>query len=364
MITFDDMLGQVGAFQDRHARRSLATGLAIRFIEKKWGAKHAASHLPRLLAAIDADQFVFCFDAQARAVAFVSWASVDATAMDRMIESGPSALTRREWASGDNLWIMDFYVHTGMLPLVLMHLRDHILHAYPSVAYFRYRGGYRIAKQLTRANLRGFFGEDNMLTHPPLEMRITDFDVLRGRLESFIQCHRVGQIMRALALAERASRDRARSSHFVHGIATMQQFRVYEGHDGCPNGMLMWAWLSDYTIARIGLAPLHDVHVSEWNEGETLCFFEVAISASCRRDVMADVSGRLFPQERYLLLYTAQGGMAPAGFVRLDRQCTGDEIDRWVALATKGARKLPGSRAPEGASTLHTTSAGAPNVQE
>lgn len=333
MITFDDMLTQVGAFQQPQARKSLALGLASRLVEKKWGAARVAAHLPGLNAAIAANQFAFCFDAQARAVAFISWATVDAARMDRLIASGPAALGGGEWASGDNLWIMDFYVHVAMLPLVLLHLRDHVLDRHASAAYFRYRGGYRIAKQLTRADLSGFFGERRAAASLAQQKPAMNFDVLRERRESFMQYHQVGQIMRTLIQAGPAAPALLRSAHLVRTIATLRQFRVYEDAGGCPNGMLTWAWLSERTIARIEQQPLHAVHVSEWNEGETLCFFDVATSAASRAETIADVAGRLFPDQRHCLLYRASSAAAPAQCVPLDRQCPGDVIDRWLAAS-------------------------------
>jgi hemolysin-activating ACP:hemolysin acyltransferase len=333
---------KVGFSTEVQVRKSLAVGLALRFIEKRAGANRVHVFIPRVIAAIEAGQFEFFFDAKARTVAYVSWATVDAATNDRMVEFGPITLTRDSWNCGGHLWVVDFIAVDSILPALLIQLRDRTFVGRPDVSYCRYRNGIRIAKQLTRSNVSRLSDETVLGRHGPAEQAALSFDVLRARAESFAEFHQTGSMIRALACAEHATDLLARPLNLINEIATLRQFRIYEDADGQPRGLLTWAWLSDYTIARIPGAPLHSVHPSEWNEGESLCIFDFAVSQSSVKELQADVEEKLFPDERHILLYVQTGCRGLPDFVRLDRKVSGHAVDKWLASGQTLAPRIHG----------------------
>jgi hemolysin-activating ACP:hemolysin acyltransferase len=90
---------------------------------------------------------------------------------------------------------------------------------------------------------------------------------------------------------------------------SIQQFRVYEDSRGEPQGFLSWAWLSDFTLDRLQINPFAPLHPSEWNEGETLCFRDLAATAQSAAAIAKDLGGGSFPDEPcYITMQTDAKG--------------------------------------------------------
>jgi hemolysin-activating ACP:hemolysin acyltransferase len=119
----------------------------------------------------------------------------------------------------------------------------------------------------------------------------------------------------------------------MNEIRMLRQSRLYFSDDGAPAGVLTWAWLSERTIARLAHVPLHDVHASEWNEGDHLCFVDVAASAGVRPAIERDVMAALFPEESAALVYYPPRPDMPATVVHVDRQREPGKVRQWIGAA-------------------------------
>ncbi len=305
LCCLNTLVRQLRLPDDEDSVRCLAIGIAMRFLELRHGAR-IGDHLDRVIAAVDSGQYRVFFDRYTRPVAFVSWAFVD-DRLDRALPAlGPSALASAPWQGGRHAWIVDLFAHDGSLADVMAFLRDEIFAAAPAVSYFRFRGGRRLVKQLARTDDTRFararprapvgLGElvDNgPLLHPMIEVLELRTNVARG--------------IRALRASGAADRSALWSDPGRLGILlTLRQVRSYRHEDGSPAGFVAWAWLSARTIARLGQRPLESFHPSEWNEGGTLCIWEMAVTGDARDRALADISRDLFPQESTVLLYAPQ----------------------------------------------------------
>lgn len=67
------------------------------------------------------------------------------------------------------------------------------------------------------------------------------------------------------------------------------QFNVYVDDLGRIDGLLTWAWISEWTRCRLTNETNPEIHPSEWNEGRQLWFRDVVASASCAERMAFDM---------------------------------------------------------------------------
>jgi hemolysin-activating ACP:hemolysin acyltransferase len=110
---------------------------------------------------------------------------------------------------------------------------------------------------------------------------------------------------------------------------SIQQYRVYDDRRGEPQGFLSWAWLSDFTLNRLQINPFAQLHPSEWNEGEILCFRDLAATDQTVIAIAKDLRGGLFPDEPcYITMQTdAKGTHALIRFEPDERY----ELAEWLS---------------------------------
>lgn len=85
------------------------------------------------------------------------------------------------------------------------------------------------------------------------------------------------------------------------------QFKIFRDSQGIPTGALTWMWLSTYTVNRLQQRQGADLHLSEWNEGDALCFRDIAPSRRSASEIAKAISGEMFPDEQacYILAKSA-----------------------------------------------------------
>jgi hemolysin-activating ACP:hemolysin acyltransferase len=336
-----DILNRIVFPKDAQSKKALAVGLAVRFLEAKWGAKQVGQHLDRILPAIDANQYEFYFDSITRVVGFVTWALVTPDISRTLIQSGPSALAQSDWRCGSELWIIDFFARDGVLPETLADLRDRILHAHETATYFRYKSTRRLVKQVSRQDRTTFFSahggkSTRQFFAPDDKVNLTANDIiLHGCEQNFSRALEIGRCMLALRHSQSYLQSPLwKSSYSLSEFVAIRQYRTYLTADGAPAGLLTWAWLSARTISNIARVPLHDTHTSEWNEGDLLCLCDVAVSESVREEMEGDILGNLFPQESTILLYSPATNDAPPQLLQVKRAQQIEVIKEWLIRAS------------------------------
>lgn len=302
-----DLLNCMALPQDEQSRKALSLGLAMHFLSP--GAGQVALHFNRILNAIDSGQVEFYFDAAARPVGFVTWAAVTPDVSRNMVQLGASALPADGWDNGTELWINDFFAYDGSLLDILVDLRDRALSKHATALYGRNRRARRIVKQVSRLDKTTFFAADpkgiwkSSLRDDKVNITTSEM-ILQGGEKNLLRALEIGRCI--LALRKYARYQEASlwaSSHSLSEVVAIRQCRTYLASDNTPAGLLTWAWLSQRTISRIAHTPLHDIHISEWNEGDMLCLCDVVISDAVREEMEADIFQNLFPGESTILLY-------------------------------------------------------------
>lgn len=302
-------------------------GLAVQLVQRHLGGEHTAQQLERLFVALASGQHEFYFDHAGRSVGFVAWVRVSAQVSRTLLLKGPEGLGAEHWQGGDQPWIMDMVAHDGCLPHMLADLRDRLLAACEVITYFRIKRRLRIAKQLSRRDRTSFFQRPPAV--PAAPALTTRQDMLHGVVARLGKARLLGDFLLALRHGDPARRSALwQSTYRMSEVIAARQYRLY----GKPAaGLLTWAWLSDFTIARVAEHPLHTVHSSEWNEGSVLCLCDAFASDSIREQVLADICSDLFPQEKRILLYVPPTAGASARLVEVERTCNAGLLQQWLA---------------------------------
>ena len=86
------------------------------------------------------------------------------------------------------------------------------------------------------------------------------------------------------------------------------QLKIFRDSLGIPTGALTWMWLSTYTLNRLKQRQGTDLHLSEWNEGNLLCFRDIAPNRRSVSKIAEAISGEMFPTEQscYILAQSAR----------------------------------------------------------
>lgn len=286
-------------------RAALALGLAVRFLGPRWGATQVAARLPAMLAATATGQYEFYFDAMGREVGFVNWSAPALPAT-----GGPRPVR-----------IHDFFARRGSLRPILADLRDRVLAGHDAALYVRHKPRLRITKQVSRADRTSFFRAAPALA-ADVAVRLTRDDHARDSYRrSFADAVELGECLQVLQRCDPHRRSPLWADGLpLRDLVALRQFRLYRDAHGVPAGLVTWAWLSPYTLARLGAVPLHRAHISEWNEGLALCLCDVLDTDASRAAILDDLCGLLLPAQQEALLYLAPHGAAGARTQQVDRR--------------------------------------------
>jgi hemolysin-activating ACP:hemolysin acyltransferase len=324
------LLAQLNLPKDRWATRALALGLAFRCLKNQTTSTNLDVLLNRLLPPICADQYEFYVDQVGRVVGFLTWATTDLEGTKLLIEHGSSALANKQWSAGNDLWVIDFAALDGALSEILLALRDTRFVTQQSVTYSRQKKNVRLVKQLTREDRNSFILGKNQRISGRQQLT-TDFGFLHGHESSLQSALELGNAL--LGASESVLHLRSQVPRVMHTFReahVIRQLRIYLNDAGRPAGTIAWAWLSDETITRMHSTSLHEIHTSEWNEGNHLCFFDIALSKSTKALIIADIMGMLFPEEVTALLYTQPDKVLPGNFIRVVRAQESCVVNRWL----------------------------------
>jgi hemolysin-activating ACP:hemolysin acyltransferase len=161
---------------------------------------------------------------------------------------------------------------------------------------------------------------------------LTASKYLRNKAAAFVSRHvETGLALSALAVSRQYLKvpvGVVRSS-VLHAQST-RQFKTFRDSNGVPKGFLSWAWLSNYSLARLESNASLVLHPSEWNEGEILCFRDIAFTEESLARVSIDLGGALFCEES--ICYVTLG---VAGQPKLVRLTSGDRSDFAVWLGSQ-----------------------------
>ena len=307
-------------------------GLAVQFLQSLWGSENVVDHLDRMFSLVQAGQVDFYFDAVGRPLGFAAWAFVSREVSAILIGAGPEHVPANGWIGGDHPWVTDFIARDGCLPAVLARLRDNTLANHDSVLYFRFKRRRRIVKQLTRADKTSFFRRPN-----PSQDQTTlssNYAWIKGSESRLQKSLEIGRCLYALRVIDPQKHSPLwQSSYRLSEIVALRQYRIYTPSDDESEGLLTWAWLSEYTISRISEIPLHRVHTGEWNEGRVLTFCDVAMPQGVKVEMSVDIIRALFPTEITILLYIAPRDGESPRLIPVDRIQHAEEITNWMVSA-------------------------------
>lgn len=103
----------------------------------------------------------------------------------------------------------------------------------------------------------------------------------------------------------------------VDTLTRTDQYKVFRDSAGQPLGLLSWAWISAWTVARLQGAVRTPLHPCEWNEGDQLYFRDIAVSRACADAMCADLSGGLFGTAAFCWVALTGGSDEGGTLVRL-----------------------------------------------
>ena len=132
----------------------------------------------------------------------------------------------------------------------------------------------------------------------PVEALTRNKDALDSARAAVDKHVATGQALLALGAAKEYANvaTGAVRSMVLSAFSTRQSKTYFNGAD-TPFGFVSWAWVSQYTLMRLQVDAAAHLHPSEWNEGESLCFRDVAVTEDAVDAIADDLGGLLFPSE-------------------------------------------------------------------
>lgn len=324
------LIEQLDLPKNSGASRSLAVGLALRYLERQNASINLGSVLNQLLPPILAGQYEFYVDQVGRIAGFVTWAVTDAEGTNLLLEYGCNSLSKTQWSAGEDLWIIDFVALDGNLAEMIAALRDTRFANQQTVTYIRRKKNMRLVKQLSRED-RNSFVTGKKQTISIDKTLTTRFDILHGHASSLRSAMELGNaILGASKSEQHLQSPLSRVMHIFREALAIQQCRTYFNSAGQPVGNIVWAWISDETKASMRTTPIEKIHTSEWNEGRQLCFVDIALSTSTKALISTDILEAHFPEESTVLLYTQPNEASPGTFIRLARHKRHRANEGWL----------------------------------
>ncbi len=326
------LLEQLDLPRDHDSMRGLAVGLACQCLERQYSSSDLRTMLGRLLPSILANQYEFYVDTVGRVVGFITWIVADSGANNPLSEHSSDASTSSQQPAGKDLWVVDFAVFDGQLVEVLQALRDTRFKEFHTVTYSRQKKRVRLIKQISRNDRNSFFAKKSQLQAAPQGLT-KRFDILHAHTASLKTSLDLGNALLAARTSARHLDSLVpRVMHMFREALAIRQCSTYFDDTGEPLAIVAWAWLSDATISRMRTTAIQETHTSEWNEGEQLCFFDIAITDPCKARFIADSLRQMFPEESTVLLYTPPRKDESGSFTKVDRYGQRGAIENWLGL--------------------------------
>lgn len=303
-------------------RKYLAIGLAAKFTGNRDRDMTLADFMSQTRSHIAAEQFEFFFDRSLRPTSYATWILPTPARLDAIIANGIGSLATLDSCGGDLLWIDEFIVVPGMIKPAIAALYKK-LSRFPEAYYERRRGGRRIVKAVSAADLAriGCHVEDaGEIAIAPIKPDYFDSSIVVGKwLELYQACEK------HLDTPLREVLD------WIDKFSSVEQFTFTEDGSGAVTGLVTWAWLSPRTIAQLPFLPLERVHASELNEGASLCFVEAVSDFPNRRSIQEAVLETSFPDIDEIFLYCGPSDSVRSHVLAVHRHCVDDRIQHWFA---------------------------------
>ncbi|HEY4083461.1 MAG TPA: toxin-activating lysine-acyltransferase [Burkholderiaceae bacterium] len=288
-----------------HEIQDLKTGLSGTLIGKSRRDSSLKSVWDEISRPIHLDQCAFLFDEIGRFAAYIAWAKVDDEVDQRLIRSGTrTPISNHEWAAGRNVWITNFIVARGSANATLARMRDTFFAAEAEIKYMRQRRHGWMIKKIIRNRRNSFFKAGcRGMSEASEELHE---HVLLERQAGFERNITLGACLRLAASTARYQN--TKSADLLRRLELCEyrgQLKTYEDRDGRINGFITWAWFSMRTIERLATREisLDEIHHSEWNEGDQLCFLDMAGGEIRHQGVSRDLEYDLFPDEAGYFIY-------------------------------------------------------------
>lgn len=335
VYTLSQMAAMLGASADVRMQKLFSLGLAVGvFLEPRSGG-NIGQHLEPMWSALESGNYEFYFDAVGRPVGFVNWASVDDSSDAALLAGELDAASLPSCKAGDKLWMMDFFASNHSLRAILSNLRDRFRGRYDEVKFHRVRGNGRVVKRVALKDWGASLRPTAAAASEGSAGLTRNADVWDGYRRFVFDLLASGERLLALRRCDPSLRSPLWNGiPLLRNLTALQQVRLYRDADGVPAGLLTWAWLSEYTVSRLGVTPLHGAHNSEWNEGTTLCFCDFAVSESVREQMMRDVQSEIFPEQDDIFLYTAPSDQGCASVQRIRRSTGTGAVAHWATTAS------------------------------
>jgi hemolysin-activating ACP:hemolysin acyltransferase len=331
LFALDQVLRQTNMQVDDDALLALRLGLVAELSERHRGKQSLDRFVKTLVPSIDTGKCYFGFDQLMRLVGYVVWATVSHHSdVDVASESQlPLDENRRHYVEVENFWLVDFHCQPrGARPIIYSvllsalndpalndpALNDALLNDACEIHYQRSRQGRQRPRKLM-ANSVGKLRRHALNASEPDVTLTARRDLIHTRELAFKRTINVGRFLRLLAESsdwrQLSLTDAIRKARRALDNG---QVKFYFDADQRAIGLLSWAWLSKRTIERVSTLPLHAVHDSELNEGDTLCLVDILAPAMAHRELLDDVARDLFPAEPNVLQYVEPTQNRPATF--------------------------------------------------
>jgi hemolysin-activating ACP:hemolysin acyltransferase len=293
MPTLDQLLSALDLNLSQTEVRALHIGIAASTHEINHPTMALGDYLDMISPPIGTQQCSIHFDDFLRTIGFVTWANITSDSYKKVMRRGVGSLEPSECTGGPISWVVDFHVSSGHLRQVLEELRDRSMATVSDIFYDRFKRGRRLVKYMSRKETISFFRAKNIPSDSPLNLH---FHIVQERVESFRYAIVIGKCLQVLGQASsHRSKPLAQVLKRVRICWGNRQLQLLESSSGEPHGLITWAWLSDYTINQLLKTGFEDLHVSEWNEGTTLCICDVAWCGSGATQVIQAIKEGIFP---------------------------------------------------------------------
>ncbi len=322
LFALDQVLRQTGMQVDDDTLLALRLGLVAELSERRRGKQSLDGFVKPLLPSLDTGKCYFGFDRLMRLVGYAVWTTVSRRGSADLANESQLSIDENRRHFVENFWFIDFHCQPGgarsiinSVPLSALNDVNGIQY---EIQYQRSRQGRQRPRKLT-AN-----GIEKLRRHslnPSLNISEPDAaltarrDLIHTRELAFKRTINLGRFLRLLAESsdwrQLSLTDAIRKARRALDNG---QVKFYFDADQRAIGLLSWAWLSKRTIERVSTLPLHAVHDSELNEGDTLCLVDILAPAMAHRELLDDVARDLFPAEPNVLQYVEITQNSPATF--------------------------------------------------
>ncbi len=330
MYTLKDMIRATGGDTSQSAWYSTALGFAVRELDhlRFGGNVPLATHVERLLSAIEMSRFEVYFDEFARYIGHVAWELVEPES-DRLTQCIGARSDYAEPGPAGAARITGLLAPFGDVRQILGALAQSHFVGYESIQYPARKGrsglirrvsGEAVARLAWRHSSRAEPHADH-LNRPGEIVHLAKIAVNRGR--------NLGRILLALRGSAWARHPLHRAMRTIRPPLALKQYQLLCDSSGRPQGVVTWGWLSGPTLERASDRPIDRLHAGEWNEGERLCLCGWAFSASISEQVRDFITRDWFPDEPQVLTYPSdRPGGDPA--VRVWTRSQRGELVDWL----------------------------------